>query len=152
MISELCKLSAREAVKRLKRGDVTPLELIDAAAKRISEVEPKVNALPTLCLDRAREEAKKLPARAKAAAEHPGWLAGLPVAIKDLSDVANVRTTYGSLHHADDVPAEDAVAAARLKQAGAILFGKTTTPEFGHKCLTDAPLFGRTRNAWTPPK
>ena len=64
-------------------------------------------------------------------------------------NTAGVRTTFGSLHHDENVPQEDAVCAARVKSAGAILFGKTTTPEFGHKALTDAPLFGRTRNAWS---
>jgi len=64
-------------------------------------------------------------------------------------NTAGVRTTFGSLHHDDNIPKEDAVSAARMKEAGAILFGKTTTPEFGHKALTDAPLFGRTRNAWS---
>ena len=79
-----------------------------------------------------------------------GLLHGIPFAAKDLVNTAGVRTTFGSLHHDDNVPKEDAVSAARMKQAGAILFGKTTTPEFGHKALTDAPLFGRTRNAWSP--
>src|SRR6185295_8269024 len=78
-----------------------------------------------------------------------GLLHGIPFAAKDLVNTAGVRTTFGSLLHEDNVPKEDAVAAGRLKTAGAILFGKTTTPEFGHKALTDAPLFGRTRNAWS---
>ena len=78
-----------------------------------------------------------------------GLLHGIPFAAKDLVNTAGVRTTFGSLLHEDNVPKEDAVAAARMKPAGAILFGKTTTPEFGHKALTDAPLFGRTRNAWS---
>jgi len=78
-----------------------------------------------------------------------GLLHGIPFAAKDLVNTAGVRTTFGSLHHDDNVPKEDAVCAARVKAAGAILFGKTTTPEFGHKALTDAPLFGRTRNAWS---
>src|SRR5260370_33685635 len=73
----------------------------------------------------------------------------MPSAAKDLVNTDGVRTTFGSLHHDENVPREDAVCAARLKSAGAILFGKTTTPEFGHKALTDAPLFGRTRNAWS---
>src|SRR5205823_10317091 len=70
-------------------------------------------------------------------------------AAKDLVNTAGVRTTFAALAHEENVPKEDAVAAARVKSAGAILFGKTTTPEFGHKALTDAPLFGRTRNAWS---
>src|SRR5260370_24982961 len=73
----------------------------------------------------------------------------MPSAAKDLVNTDGVRTTFGSLHYDENVSREDAVCAARLKSAGAILFGKTTTPEFGHKALTDAPLFGRTRNAWS---
>src|SRR5579864_2283112 len=78
-----------------------------------------------------------------------GPLHGIPYAAKDLVNTAGVRTTFGSLVYEDNVPKEDAVAAHRLKAVGALLFGKTTTPEFGHKALTDAPLFGRTRNAWS---
>ena len=78
-----------------------------------------------------------------------GLLHGIPFAAKDLVNTAGVRTTFGSLLYENNVPKEDAVCAARVKAAGGILFGKTTTPEFGHKSLTDGPLFGRTRNAWS---
>jgi aspartyl-tRNA(Asn)/glutamyl-tRNA(Gln) amidotransferase subunit A len=77
-----------------------------------------------------------------------GPLHGVPFSVKDLVATAGVRTTWGSLARADHVPAADAVAVARLRAAGAILVGKTTTPEFGHKPLTEAPLFGRTANPW----
>src|SRR6516225_1062422 len=95
---ELIRLTATEAVARLKRGDITPLELIDAAERRIAEVEPAINALPTLCFERAREHARRLMlGEGRVAEGEPGWLAGLPIAIKDLVDVAGVRTTYGSV-------------------------------------------------------
>ncbi len=77
-----------------------------------------------------------------------GPLHGVPFAVKDLVNTAGVRTTFGSVALADNVPAADSPAVARLKAAGAILVGKTTTPEFGHKCFTEAPLFGRTANPW----
>src|SRR6476620_6839990 len=77
-----------------------------------------------------------------------GPLHGVPVAVKDLIPTADLRTTWGSLIFKDHVPDRDAVAVARLRRAGAIVVGKTTTPEFGQQCLTQAPLFGRTRNAW----
>src|SRR5689334_14858256 len=94
---ELIRLSATQAVAGLKRGDFTPLDLIDAAEKRIAEVEPAINALPTLCFERARAHARRLMDRKAQPAEgEPGWLAGLPLAIKDLADVEGVRTTYGS--------------------------------------------------------
>src|ERR1700743_3286593 len=103
---ELCRLTATEAVLRLKRGEITPLDLIDAAARRIAEVEPDINALPTLCLDRARAHAERLMrGEGREAEAEPGWLGGLPVAIKDLTDVAGVRTTYGSPIFPDHVPA-----------------------------------------------
>src|SRR3954447_2882194 len=104
MQDELIRMSATEAVRRWRRREVTPLDLIDAAAARIAVIEPQVNALPTLCLDRARDHAKRLMKEKQPAQDEPGWLGGLPVAIKDLMDVAGVRTTYGSLIFADHVP------------------------------------------------
>ena len=77
-----------------------------------------------------------------------GPLHGVPVAVKDLIPTADLRTTWGSMIFKDHIPDQDAVVVTRLKQAGAIVVGKTTTPEFGQQCLTQAPLFGRTRNAW----
>jgi aspartyl-tRNA(Asn)/glutamyl-tRNA(Gln) amidotransferase subunit A len=107
-----------------------------------------LNCFITLVPDKAMDAARRAE-DAVMRGEALGLLHGVPFAAKDLVNTAGVRTTFGSLHHEDNVPKEDAVAAARMKQAGAILFGKTTTPEFGHKALTDAPLFGRTRNAWS---
>jgi len=95
MTNGLCKLTAVAAVDLLKKREITPLDLIEASAKRIAEVAPAVNALPTLCLDRARDHAKKImQGSACEASGEAGWLAGLPVSIKDLTDVAGVRTTY----------------------------------------------------------
>ena len=106
MSEDLIRLSATQAVARLRRGEITPLDLLDAVEKRIAAVEAPVNALPTLCFDRARDHAKQLMAgQRREAADEAGWLAGLPVAIKDLTDVAGVRTTYGSPIFANHVPA-----------------------------------------------
>src|SRR5438045_9664120 len=77
-----------------------------------------------------------------------GPLHGVPFAVKDLVNTAGLRTTFGSWALADNVPSADSPSVARLKAAGAVLVGKTTTPEFGHKCFTEAPLFGRTANPW----
>ena len=149
MISELCRLSAREAVRRLKRKEIKPEELIDAAAARIAEVEPKVNALPTLCLDRARESAKRIDALGKTgASDHPGWLAGLPVAIKDLNDVAGVRTTYGSPIFTDHVPQASDIMVETLEARGAVVIAKSNTPEFGAGANTFNEVFGKTLNPW----
>ncbi len=149
MSDELIRLTATEAVARLRRGEVSPLELIDAAAARIAVVEPAVNALPTLCLDRARDHAKALMAGARRDEEGmPGWLAGLPVAIKDLNDVAGVRTTYGSPLYADHVPTTSHPLVERIERRGGIVIGKSNTPEFGAGGNTFNEVFGRTLNPW----
>jgi hypothetical protein len=97
MSNDLWKLTAVEAVVLLKKREISPLDLVEASARRIAEVEPAVNALPTLCLDRARAHARRIMVGQACEAEgEAGWLAGLPVSIKDLTDVAGVRTTYGS--------------------------------------------------------
>jgi len=92
-LTELWRLSATEAVAMLRRRELSPLELVDAAAARIEAVEPKVNALPIRFLDVARDEARRFPREGR---DHPGWLAGLPMAVKDYNDVAGQLTTNGS--------------------------------------------------------
>lgn len=144
---ELIRLTAREAVDLLKKGDVTPLELIDAAVLRIEAVDPAVNAIPTRCIDRARTHARKIMAGGTANAEST-WLAGLPVVIKDLSDVAGVRTTYGSPIYAEYVPDRSAIEVEMLERRGAIVIGKSNTPEFGAGAQTFNEVFGRTLNPW----
>ena len=116
----------------------------------LAEVEPAVNALPTLCLDRARDHAKRIMAGGAAceAAGEAGWLAGLPVSIKDLTDVAGVRTTYGSPIFADHVPAKSHPLVERIERKGGIVVAKSNTPEFGAGGSTFNEVFGRTRNPW----
>lgn len=146
---ELIRLTAREAVTLLAKGEVTPLELIDAALARIEAVEPAVNALPTLCVERARDHAKRLMARRDLLAGGArGWLAGLPVAIKDLTDVAGVRTTYGSPIYADHVPETSHPLVEGLERNGGVVLAKSNTPEFGAGGSTFNEVFGRTRNPW----
>src|SRR6201996_1288788 len=146
---ELCRLTATEAVLRLKRSEITPLDLIDAAVRRIAEVEPDINALPTLCFDRARDHAKRLMAERNPPAEgEPGWLGGLPVSIKDPNDVASVRTTYGSPIFRDHVPARSHPLVERIERKGGIVIAKSNTPEFGAGGSTFNEVFGRTRNPW----
>jgi amidase len=150
MANELWRMSAVEAVGRLRRGEISPLELVEASAQRIAEVEPAVNALPTLCLDRAREHARRIMQTGSAgeAAGEAGWLAGLPVSIKDLTDVAGVRTTYGSPLFADHVPTKSHPLVERIERKGGIVMGKSNTPEFGAGGSTFNEVFGRTRNPW----
>jgi len=149
MDDELIRLTATEAVARLQRGEISPLELVEAAAARIAAVEPAVNALPTLCLDRARAHARRLMAgEGREAADEPGWLAGLPVAIKDLTDVAGVRTTYGSPIFRDHVPSKSHPVVERIERRGGIVIAKSNTPEFGAGGSTFNEVFGKTRNPW----
>jgi amidase len=150
MTNELWRMSAVEAVARLRKGEISPLELVEASAQRIGEIEPAVNALPTLCLDRAREHARLIMQGGAAceAAGEAGWLAGLPVSIKDLTDVAGVRTTYGSPLFADHVPAKSHPLVERIERKGGIVMAKSNTPEFGAGGSTFNEVFGRTRNPW----
>ncbi len=150
-MSNLHALPAREAVLRLARGEVSPLELVEAAAARIAAVEPHLNALPTLCLDRARAHARRIMAAGPRAPAR-GWLGGLPVAIKDLSPVAGVRTTFGSRIHADYVPVRSGLLVERLESNGAIVIGKSNTPEFGAGASTFNEVLGKTRNPWNTAK
>ena len=137
-------MTAREAVRRLKNKDVSPHELIDAALSRIAEVEPSVNALPTLCEDRARDFAANL----SGDPDQPGWLAGLPVAIKDMNEVGGVRTTYGSPIYADHVPEKSDITVTAMEARGATVLAKSNTPEFAAGANTFNEVFGKTRNPW----
>lgn len=132
-------------MRLLRRKEVSPLELIDVALARIAAVDPLVNAVPTLCAPRARERAARLP---EPPADGRGWLAGLPVLVKDLVDVAGVRTTYGSSAFRDHVPERSALQVERLERRGALVLGKTNTPELGAGAQTFNEVFGVTRNPW----
>lgn len=149
MTDEFIFASAAELAGLIARRAVSPTEIVDLVLDRIEKTQPTINAFITICADEARAAAKE----AEAALMRGDTLAplhGVPFAVKDLVNTAGVRTTFGSWALADNVPAADSPAVARLKAAGAILVGKTTTPEFGHKCFTEAPLFGHTANPWDP--
>ena len=148
-MTQLTSLTATAAIALLRKKEISPLDLIDAAAERIAEVEPAINALPTLCLDRARDKAKAMMADNNAdQANEAGTLAGLPIAIKDLNDVAGVRTTYGSPIFKDYVPATSHPVVERIERKGGIVIAKSNTPEFGAGGSTFNEVFGRTRNPW----
>jgi amidase len=144
-MTELWRLSATEAVARLRKRELRPLDLIDAALARIAAVDKPVNALPILCPERARAAAKRLEGQTS---DDPGWLAGLPIAIKDTADVAGVRTTYGSPIYADHVPERSDVTVEMLESRGAIVLAKSNTPEFAAGANTFNEVFGKTRNPW----
>ena len=146
-MSEFAFASAVHLADLVARKTVSPVELVEDALDRIEKSQPKLNAFITVCAEEARATAWEAEA-ALMLGDLLGPLHGVPFAVKDLVNTAGVKTTFGSVALADNVPTADSVAVARLKAAGAILIGKTTTPEFGHKCFTEAPLFGRTANPW----
>ncbi|MFW6028033.1 MAG: amidase [bacterium] len=144
---DLIYRSAVDLARMIRQHEISPVELIDAELSRIEQTQPAINAFITVTADQARADAKAAE-RAVLAGHQLGPLHGLPLAVKDLTHTRGVRTTMGSPIFDSLVPDEDAVPVANARAAGAILIGKTTTPEFGHKPLTDGPLFGRTRNPW----
>src|SRR5229473_1033260 len=148
MSDELCFLPATELRARVVRKDVSPVEIMRAVLARAERMQPSLNCFITLCGDEAMAEARKAE-REVMVGEPLGLLHGIPFTVKDLVNTRGVRTTFGAVPYNQNVPDHDAVAVARMRAEGAILVGKTTTPEFGTKCLTDSPLFGRTRNAWS---
>ena len=146
-MDELVRLTAREAVAKLARREVSPLELIEAALARISETDGALNALPTLCPERARGHAERL--MAMPAEDAPPWhLHGLPIAVKDMTEVAGVRTTFGSPIYADHVPERSGYEVERLEENGAIVLAKSNTPELAAGAHTFNEVFGHTHNPW----
>lgn len=141
--SDPVRQSACDIVAALKRAEVTPLDLLDALAARIGAVDPVCNALPTLCMERARDRAGALMERPVA---ERGPLAGLPIPIKDLVDVAGVRTTYGSPLYADHVPDTADILVEHIEAQGGIVYAKSATPEFGAGANTFNEVFGATLN------
>jgi Asp-tRNA(Asn)/Glu-tRNA(Gln) amidotransferase A subunit family amidase len=144
---DLLLMSAAEAAALIRRRALSPVEYLAAILARAEQVQERLNPFATFCAERAREEARRAEEAVMAGAEL-GPLHGVPVNVKDLFATAGIRTAYGSAIYADNVPTEDDVLVKRLRAAGAILFAKSTTPEFGHKGLTDSPAFGVTRNPW----
>jgi amidase len=142
---ELVRATACAIVDKLISGEITPLELLDVLEKRIAEVDGKVNALPTLCFDRARTNAKAL---MKKPIGDRGLLAGMPVPIKDLTNVEGVLTTQGSPIYHDNIPARSDLLVERLENNGGLIYAKSNTPEFGAGANTFNEVFGATRNPW----
>jgi len=146
-MTDLAFTPAAELARLIAHRTLSPVELVDMVLDRIERAQPRLNPFITVTAEPARAAARAAEAAVKGG-DTLGPLFGVPFSVKDLVNTAGARTTFGSVALADNVPSADAVAVARLKRAGAILIGKTTTPEFGHKPFTEAPLFGRTANAW----
>jgi amidase len=145
MSDDLIRHDAVTLVGRLKKGEVTPHDLLDALEKRIAAVNGPVNALPTLCFDRAHAHADRL---MKMPLAERGQLAGMPVPIKDLVDVAGVLSTQGSPIYAKHIPEQSDVLVEHLEAEGGIVYAMSNTPEFGAGANTFNEVFGKTRNPW----
>src|SRR5881409_1243054 len=147
-MEDLADRSATELARLVRSREVSPVEVIEACLARVERYNPAVNAVVTLN-PRALDDAGDLELRL-VRGEEVGLLAGLPVGIKDVTPVAGLRTTYGSALYRDYVPAEDALIVRRLRDAGAVILGKTNCPEFAAGGNTFNEVFGRTRNPWDP--
>lgn len=145
--TDLVRLTATEAAERVRQGSVSALDLVNACLARIEQVNPRLNAVVSMRADEARRDAERADA-ARAAGAPLGPLHGVPMTIKDSFDTAGLRSTYGTTGRASYVPDRDATVVARLKTAGAILLGKTNTPEFTWSFETENRVFGRTNNPW----
>ena len=139
-------LGVDDLSRRYRLRELSPVEVVDAVAARIERMEPALNAFVTLCLDRARREAEVAARNLAAGTARP--LEGIPIAVKDLFDTEGTRTTYGSAMFGSHVPDADAIAVRRVREAGAIVVGKTSTHEFAWGVTTDNPHYGACRNPW----
>ncbi len=142
VFADACALAAA-----IRRGDVSAREAVDRVLDRIARIDGDVNAYALVDADGARAAADAADAL-QADGDDLGPLHGVPFSVKDLIDTEGLETAFGSYLMAGNIPARDATTVARLKSAGAILIGKTTTPEFAHKALTASPRYGVTRNPW----
>lgn len=140
-MSDTTELSATRLAEAIRRREISPVEAVQAALDRIDKTNPAVNAFVTVCGERALEQAA-VAERAVGDGTGTGPLHGVPIGVKDLDPVAGVRMARGSLVFAEDIPQETILCVEKLEQAGAIIVGKTNTPEFGFKATTDSALFG----------
>jgi amidase len=139
-VDELAFLTATEQAELVRRGEVTPVDLVETYLERIERLNPQLNAFVTVCGDEAL---------AAAAGDLPdGPFRGVPLPIKDLQETAGIRTTFSSRAYADYVPDFDVAVVRRLKEAGFVVIGKTNTPEFGITAVTESHLNGACRNPW----
>ena len=143
----LCYLSLNDLSGRIRRGEVSPVEAVEAFLQRIEELNPRLSAFLTVCAERALEAAKRAAAEI-GAGRWRGPLHGVPYGLKDIIETAGIRTTNGSSFFRENVPSEDAECVARLRRAGAVMLGKTLTHEFAAAPTTINPHFGTARNPW----
>ena len=144
---EICFLPAYKMKEKIVNQELTSLELTEIIIERIERINPIINAYCTPTFDLARKMANQADKKIKIG-EELGLLSGIPLSIKDLNETVGIRTTFGSNIFRENIPEDDELLVKRLKDAGAILLGKTNTPEFGHKAVTNNFIFGETKNPW----
>ncbi len=152
-MNELITKSAYDVVQLLREREISPVDVVTASTERISEIEGSINAMPTLCLEQALDKAQALERQKPfGQADSRGWLAGLPISVKDLTETAGVKTTFGSPIYRDYIPSKSDILVRKLEFRGAIMMGKSNTPEFGAGASTFNEVFGVTRNPWDTTK
>ncbi len=146
---ELAFLPATELVRRMRRREISPVDLVTVFLERIERMNPQIGAYVTITAERALAEAAAAErALMSGDLDQLGPLHGIPIAVKDLTPTAGVRTTFGSRAFEHFVPETDSPEIGRVFAAGAILLGKTNTPEFGLTMTTENDVFPPTRNPW----
>lgn len=148
--TQIADLTALDCLALYKSRDLSPVDVIADCLQRIDDANPEFNAFCFINFEQAKEQARLSEARWMRG-EPIGLLDGVPVTLKDVTLSREMPTRYGSKATSEDGPWDvDAPVSARLREAGSVILGKTTTPEFGWKGVTDSPLFGITRNPWNP--
>ena len=146
---ELAFTPAWQLAEMIRTRAISPVELTEMFLRRIEKLDHNLNAYLTVAGDQAMESARQAESAVRTDNE-TGPLHGIPIAIKDLNSTKGLKTTRGSLLFKDFVPTEDDITVARIRQAGAIILGKTNTPEFGHSGTTENLLGDACRNPWNP--
>ena len=146
-MNEVCWMSALDLAARYRARELSPVEVAETLLARIEHLNPRLRAFLTVTADHARHQARAAEARL-ARGEPLGVLDGVPYSLKDLEVTNGIRTTFGSKFFEQHVPTADGVVAERLRQSGAVLLGKTNTPHFGYKELSDNLLGEPCRNPW----
>lgn len=147
MDQNILLMDGTELAAKIKDKEISPVEVLNAFLEQIDRVNPKVNAFCLVLHEEAMAQAMKAEQDIMAG-KAVGPLHGVPIAIKDLTPTKGVRTTFGSRAYSENIPTSDAIIVERFKQAGAIVVGKTNTPEFAHGGITNNLLFGPTKNPW----
>ena len=145
----LCYRGVQSLAASIRAEEISPVDVVEAYRERIDKLNPRLGAYLTLTADSAREQAKQAEVEI-AAGHYRGPLHGIPYGAKDIFETAGVRTTHGSSFFPDFVPERDAESITRLRNAGAIMLGKTLTHEFAAATTTINPHYGTARNPWNP--